>query len=177
MLVAFAAACGEESPPAREPAVPPPVPVVEGDGIGCLRIGASLAGLPAECRILTDRTIPGPEGMPERRVEILVGSDTVPVTVVGDSLWRAELTAPGLRTADGLAVGSSASELLARPGSRVIGGEGRLFVTLADHCGMSFELGGVPREVLGLPPEAAAERIPPGTRVSRILVFGCEDQS
>lgn len=176
-LLALAAACGEDPPPPRDPApAPAPATVVEGGGIGCVRIGAPLAALPGECRILSDSIVPGPEGMPERRADILVGLDTVAVTVVGDSLWRAEVTAPALRTTDGIGVGSSAGDLLALGGSRVVGGEGRLFVTLADHCGMSFELGDVPREVLGLPPDRAADRIPSGTRVSRILVFGCEQR-
>ncbi len=107
-------------------------------------------------------------------MDIVVGADTVTATIVGDSVWRAEVTAPDLRTADSIGVGTSAAALLARSGSRVVGGEGRLFITLSDHCGMSFELGQLPREVLALPPDRAAARIPGGTPVSRVLVFGCE---
>lgn len=148
--------------------------MLSGDGAGCLRIGVPLAALPAGCEIVADRMVPGPEGMAERRADILVAGDTLAATIVRDSVWRVAVTVPTLATAAGLSVGSEAGEMLGRQGSRVIGGEGRLFMTLADHCGMSFELA-VPRELLALPPDEAAKRIPPGSRVSRILLFGCEE--
>ena len=176
LLVGFAAACREAPPPpppATLPAGPAPLEL-SGSGVGCLAVGAPLANLAAGCRIVADRVVPGPEGTQERRVDIVVGVDTVSATIVGDSVWRAAVTTPNLRTSDGIGIGTTAAALLGRSGSRVIGGEGRLFITLSDHCGMSFELGPVPRDLLGLPPDQAAARIPGETRVSRILVFGCE---
>jgi hypothetical protein len=111
--------------------------------------------------------------MPERRAQVIVGTDTVIATVVGDSVWRLAVTDPALRTVDGIGVGSTAAELLQRRGSRIIGGEGRLFIVLPDQCGLSFELGSLPRALLALPPESVAGRIPPGTTISRVLAFGC----
>jgi len=174
---ATATACEREAAeqPGRRAAQPATPIALDGAGLGCLRIGAPLAALPGECSILGDRTIPGPEGMPERRVDILVAGDSVSATVVRDSVWRVEITTPRFLTGDGLGVGTAAARLLERPGSRVIGGEGRLFVTLDDRCGMSFEVGGLPPEVRALPAEAARGRIPAAAPVSRILLFGCED--
>ncbi len=176
-LVATASGCEREAgsrgePPQARPSEPMSL---EGNGLGCLRIGAPLAALTGECRILADRVIPGPEGMPERRVDVLVGGDTVGATVVSDSVWRVEITTPRFVTIDGAGIGTAAARLLERPGSRVIGGEGRLFITLDDRCGMSFEVGGIPPDVRALPAEAARERFPAGAHVSRILLFGCED--
>jgi hypothetical protein len=148
--------------------------VLDGNGYGCLRVGAPLADLGGACRIIADRTIPGPEGMPERRADVLVGGHTFAATVVRDSVWRIEVTTPAPATHDGVGVGTAADRLLARSGSRVIGGEGRLFVTLAEHCGMSFELGELPADVRALPADQARTRIPSDARVSRVLVFGCE---
>lgn len=175
LLLVLAAACREAPPPPS--GTPPGGPArleLSGSGVGCLAIGVPLANLAAGCRIVADRVVPGPEGSQERRVDIVVGVDTVSATIVGDSVWRAAVTTPNLRTSDGIGIGTTAAALLGRSGSRVIGGEGRLFITLSDHCGMSFELGPVPRDLLGLPPDQAAARIPGETRVSRILVFGCE---
>jgi hypothetical protein len=182
VLLAAVAACplvagcepdtAERGPP--RPAPPAEALTLEGAGLGCLAIGAPLAALTGECRILTDRMLPGPEGEPERRAEILVGGDTVVATVVGDSVWRVEVTTPRFVTSDGVGVGSPVDRLLVRPGSRVIGGEARLFITLADRCGISFEVGGIGADVRALPPEEAVERIG-GARVSRILLFGCGD--
>ena len=178
--VAFAAtatACeGEAAEQAeRRPAQPAAPIAFDGTGLGCLRIGAPLAALPGECRILGDRMIPGPEGTPERRVDILVAGDSVGATVVRDSVWRVEITTPRFVTRDALGVGTAAARLLERPGSRVIGGEGRLFITLDDRCGMSFEVGGLPPHVRALPAAAARARISAAGRVSRILLFGCQD--
>ena len=175
LLLVLAAACREAPPPPS--GTPPGGPArleLSGSGVGCLAIGVPLANLAAGCRIVADRVVPGPEGTQERRADIVVGADTVTATIVGDSVWRAEVTAPGLRTSDSIGVGTTAAALLARSGSRVVGGEGRLFITLSDHCGMSFELGQVPREALALPPDRAAERIPGEAPVTRVLVFGCE---
>ena len=172
-LILLALVACREDTPARAPEVAAPPPRLTGDGIGCLSIGAPLATLAGECRIVADRVVPGPEGTQERRVDIAVGADTLTATIAGDSVWRAEITSERVRTADGIGVGTAAGELLARSGSRVVGGEGRLFITLEDHCGVSFELGQVPRELLGVSPEQAAERIPRESPVTRVLVFGC----
>jgi hypothetical protein len=174
LILAATIGCDRMTPPPRNVASPPASrPVLAGDGVGCLRIGVPLAALSAGCEIVADRMVPGPEGMVERRADIIVAGDTLAATVVRDSVWRVAVTVPTLATADGLGVGSEAGAMLQRQGSRVIGGEGRLFITLADHCGMSFELA-VPRELLSLPPDQAASRIPSGSRVTRILLFGCE---
>lgn len=175
VLAVLLAGCRQDSraagtPPAEETPV-----VLTGDGVGCLRIGAPLAALAPECRIVADRVVAGPEGAPERRADVVVGTDTVIATIVGDSVWRLAVTAPALRTADGIGAGTPAADLLRRHGSRIIGGEGRRFIVLPDQCGLSFELGSLPRALLTLPPERLAGRIPPGTVVSQVLAFGCAD--
>jgi hypothetical protein len=174
-LVFAVTACERGTEGRGNPRPAPPVEAValEGAGIGCLRIGVPLAALPGECRILADRMIPGPEAMPERRADILVRGDTVAATIVADSVWRVEITTPRFVTSDGIGVGSPVTDLLERSGSRIIGGEGRLFITLPDRCGMSFEVGGLPADVRALPPEEARGRIPPAAQVSRVLLFGC----
>ncbi len=179
LVLLLATGCREaKRPPGSSPSAPPSPPTaISGRGVGCLAIGFPLAALPPECRIVGDRIVPGPEGSQERRVDVVVGADTVAATVVGDSIWRLDVVSRTLRTHDGLGVGSPAAELLARAGSRIIGGEGRLFVTLPDECGLSFEVGAVPRELLALPPERAAERMPDTATIERVLVFGCEGRT
>lgn len=147
-------------------------PTISGQGVGCLTIGAPVAGLAAPCRVLDDRTGPGAEGMPERRIVVSLGADTLTATVVADSVWRIEVDGSRLRTSDGIGVGSGVRELLERPGSRMIGGEGLLFVTLSGHCGMSFQ---VPLDGLSQIPEEAAREVTPEARVSRVLLFGCDE--
>ena len=147
-------------------------PTISGRGVGCLSIGVPVDQLPAPCLVLDDRTAPGDEGMPERRIVVSLGADTVAATVVADSVWRIEVDASRLRTSDGIGVGSGVRELLERPGSRMIGGEGRLYVTLSGHCGMSFQ---VPIDGLSQIPEEAARQVTPASRVSRVLLFGCDE--
>ncbi|HEX6643288.1 MAG TPA: hypothetical protein VF037_01340 [Gemmatimonadales bacterium] len=150
-----------------------PAMTLDGSGAGCVRVGMTLPELAPGCLVISRDTVPGPEGMAEDRAAVRAGGDPLHAVLVRDTVWRIEVTRPGLATDDGIGVGSSAGELLARPASAIIGGEGNLFVTLGARCGMSFELGGLPPEVKALPPDAARGRIPEGTTISRILIFGC----
>lgn len=176
-LLCLSAGCRYDGERRREPAeeppaqIPIPAPTLSGSGVNCLAVGLPVASLPPDCVLLSDSTGSGPEGMEERRVHVRIGTDTLAATVVNDAIWRIEITGPAIRTRDGLGVGSDAHELLQRPGSRMIGGEGRLFVVNAGHCGLSFEVSD-PR-LSGLGADSAAGLVEPGMTVSRVLAFGC----
>lgn len=156
----------EESPPAS------PM-VLSGAGVGCVRIGDAVATLRASCDVVSDTTVPGPEGMTQRVLVVRVGAGTLPVTVADDSIYRAVVTDPAIRTADSLGVGSELDDLLARPGATAIEGEGRLFVTLPSHCGLSFRLAALRDGRAGSTDELVRTVLPRNTAVDEVLVIGC----
>jgi len=143
--------------------------VVTRDGIGALRVGATMTDIRARCGIVRDGSGRGVEGMPERRIAVDLGRDTVDAVVVDDRVWRIHVDGPAFRTTDGLGVGTTVAELRKDRVARVLAGEGSMFVTLADQCGLSFELGGV-----AFGPERPASELPADARVVEVLVFGCE---
>jgi hypothetical protein len=53
-----------------------------------------------------------------------------------------------------------------RPGVEAITGEGSTFLTIPEHCGTSFRLGGVK-------PGTKLARIADTARVVEVLLFGC----
>lgn len=183
-----AAACSDtaDTTPDSVP-VPPPAPVgsqpaasapacginsgavLTGDGIGRLRVGASLTAVRAECAIVRDTTGLDVEGMQQRRIAVDLRRDTVEAVVVDDRVWRVHLDGAAFRTADGLGVGSTVAELRDGRTARVLAGEGAMFITLADRCGISFRLGGVP-----FGPERPVADLPGDGRVVEVLAFGCE---
>jgi hypothetical protein len=141
--------------------------VLSGSGIGDVRVGTSVAQLRSRCRVGRDTTIPfANEGMPERRVTIALGADSLEATVVDDRVWRVEVRTLRLRTADSLGVGSTVREIRRGPTNLATGDRG-VFVLRRDHCGLSFQLAGVP------PGRAEWALIPETTRVALVLVFGC----
>lgn len=139
------------------------------DGIGALRVGASVTDVRARCNVVRDATRRGVEGMPERRIAVDLGRDTVDAVVVDDRVWRIHVDGPAFRTADGLGVGTTVAELRKDRVARVLAGEGSMFVTLADQCGLSFKLGGV-----AFGPARPASELPADARVVEVLAFGCE---
>lgn len=144
---------------------------LSGDGIGALRIGATVEQVTLACRVLADTLDPlGPEGQPERSLVVGIGDrpDTVRAVVVGDSVWRLHVAGDAPRAADSLGVGSLVRDLRVRRDARLIRGEGGLFVVMADPCGMSFRL--------GQPDGAAAvslASVADSVRVTEVLVTGC----
>jgi hypothetical protein len=151
-------------------------PLIEGSGVGQLRIGASVDSVGARCIVLRDTTVTDNEGMPQRALDVAAWGDTVRVEIADGRVWRVTIDRPGLRTADSLGVGTPLSRLLTLDGAHGLIGEGRLFVAAPSHCGVSFELNRAPGEV---PRDGwTAEHLralPPSTAVVRVLVFGCHD--
>ena len=142
-----------------------------GDGVGCVKVGASVAATRSRCDVTRDTTVDGPEGMPERQLEVALPNATVTAVVVHDTVWRVAADAPVLRTGDSLGVGTTARQLLETAGATVIEGEGRIFVTTSAHCGMSFRLD-LLRRGRSEPAESLVRR-DAGARVDRVLMFGC----
>jgi hypothetical protein len=140
---------------------------VTGEGIGALRVGAPVEDVARQCRVVRDATAPGPEGMPERRIVVAIGRDSVSAVVDSGRVWRLHVRTPAFRTADSLGVGTT-GPTLRRPGARVLAGEGAVFVTLPSHCGLSFRLRGVEFGRVTRPAQ-----IPDTAVVEDVLAFGC----
>jgi hypothetical protein len=141
--------------------------VVTGAGIGDLRIGTPVDRLRAECRVTRDTTMERSfEGMPERRITVALNGEAVAATIVEDRVWRIEVQTPRFRTADSLGVGSRARDLKRGPATLATGDRG-VFVVRQDHCGLSFQLAGIP------PGRGDWARIPDSTPVALVLIFGC----
>lgn len=138
-----------------------------GDGIGDLRVGAPVEAIARSCRILRDTTAPGAEGMQERRILVDLGRDSVVAVVDSNRVWRLHVSSPAFRTSDSLGVGTPASALR-RAGARVLTGEGKVFVTLPSHCGLSFRLRGVQAGRV-----SSVSQLPPGAVVDEVLAIGC----
>lgn len=152
-----------------------PTTVLTGSGIAELRIGRPLAELANACGVVKDTTEVRAEGHPARIVLVDLARDTVEAEIVDDAVWRLAVRDPAFRTSDSLGVGTPLSRLLEFDGARPLSGEGRLFVQVPEHCGLSFELS-VPAS--SLPPGSsdaeALLSLPPDTRVVEVLAFGCD---
>ena len=142
--------------------------VMNGEGIGNLRIGASVRDVALACPIISDTVLPGPEGSMERSLFVDLMRDTVRAVVTDESIWRIHVTSPGIRTEGGLGVGSRTPALRDLPGARVISGEGHAFVIASSPCGMSFRL----RDLDSVMPRPVAE-LPDSVSVDMVLLTGC----
>lgn len=148
--------------------------IMTDDGIGELRIGASVASVRQKCNVVRDTTAPGAEGMPERKLTVALSRDTVEAEIVNGQVWRLGVHSPRLRTADSLGVGTTLARLLQLRNPRGMTGEGKFFVASPEHCGMSFRLANAgPGAQRGDLDSAGLARLPKSAVVSEVLVFGC----
>ncbi len=148
--------------------------VITDEGIGQLRIGATVESIKQKCKVVRDTTVSGAEGMPARKVAVAFSKDTVEAEIVDDRVWRIAVHSPGLRTASLLGVGTLNVRLLTLKDPHGARGEGALFVVSPQHCGMSFRLANAgPRGQRGDLDKAGLARLPVETVVSEMLVFGC----
>jgi hypothetical protein len=159
-----ATSCGEE--------------VVTEEGIGQLRIGATVESIKEKCKVLRDTIVSGVEGMPARKLAVAFSRDTVDAEIVDGRVWRIAVHSPGLRTASLIGVGTLNQRLQSLKDPHGAMGEGGLFVLTPQHCGMSFRLANAgPRGMRGDLDKAGLRALPIETVVSEILVFGCHAKS
>ena len=149
--------------------------VITDEGIGQLRIGATVESIKQKCKVVRDTTVNGAEGMPTRKLAVAFSKDTVDAEIVDGRVWRIAVHSPGLRTASLLGVGTLNQRLIMQlKNAHGMMGEGALFVASPDQCGMSFRLAnGGPRAQRGDLDRAGLFGLPVTTVVSEVLVFGC----
>lgn len=143
------------------------ITVLTGDGIGALRVGASVDDVARACRIIRDTTALGAEGMTERQIVVRLGRDSASAVVDSARVRRVHVRTAAFRTADSLGVGTP-GRALRRPGAQVLTGEGAHFITLPSHCGLSFRLRGVEFGRVSSPGQ-----IPDTAGVDEVLAVGC----
>jgi hypothetical protein len=148
--------------------------VIGEEGIGDLRIGATVANVREKCTVLRDTTVMGTEGMPARKLTVAWSLERAEAEIVDGRVWRIAVLLPGIRTADSLGVRTPIARLLQLRKPRGMTGEGAFFVASPDHCGMSFRLANAgPGARRGDLDSAGLARLPTSTVVSEVLVFGC----
>jgi hypothetical protein len=151
-------------------------PIVDGEGVGNIRIGMAADTVKARCVVVRDTVERRAEGQLERILVVPFEQDTAVVEVNDGRVWRIEITEPGLRTSIWLGVGTPLSTLLALNGGvQGLVGEGNLFLVSQALCGLSFELS-EPRSPSGSWNAARLRTLPKSTVVKRVLVIGCRDQ-
>jgi hypothetical protein len=150
-------------------------PTVTSEGFDALTIGASVSTVTRACRVVQDTLELGSEAMPEHRVYVQFGSDTVVATVDSGRIWRIAVETPSLRTSDSLSVGTTLGKILASGKATGLVGEGSLFVQTQRHCGLSFRLQrDLTQAELGTVwTDSALRRLPGSTPVAEILIVGC----
>lgn len=152
--------------------------VVTDEGIGELRIGATVESIKQKCKVVRDTTVTGAEGMPARKLAVAFSKDTAEAEIVDGRVWRIAVHSTGLRTASLLGVGTLNVRLLTLKDAHGMMGEGALFVASPEHCGMSFRLANAgPRGQRGDLDRAGLAGLPVQAAVSEVLIFGCRLKS
>jgi hypothetical protein len=144
-------------------------------GVGVLQVGATVEQLRERCRIVEDTVVAGVEGMPGRQLSIAILGDTLVAEVVQDTVWRIRITTGRFRTRDSLGVGTPAEDLTSRDGARALVGEGEIYMTIEEACGVSFRLDGVSYSIVASAPspESAVRLVPDTAVVDLVLLIPC----
>ena len=169
----------QDAPPPAAPGVaaaslgPCGAPMIDGQGVGAIRIGMDADSVKARCHVARDTVETRTEGQQERILVVAIGGDTATVEVSSGRVWRIDIRTPSLRTADSLGVGTPLPRLLALEGGvQGLVGEGSLFLLSQARCGLSFELSAHPAPGDWQRPQLRT--LPPATQVTRVLVIGCQ---
>lgn len=147
-----------------------------GEGVGAVRVGATVAAVRRACHIPRRKLKKGEVPPPEDALAFKVGSGRVQIEAMNGRVWRVMVDDGDFRALDKLGVGSPLPALLASGPARAGQTEGVIYATTAAHCGMSFALSYRPQrgEDRDNWSAEALSRLPPDTTVDRVLIEGCK---
>ncbi len=147
-----------------------------GDGVGAVRVGAQVAAVRKACHAPVRKLNKGEAPPPVNLLAFKIGPTPVQAEIEGGRVWRVVVDGGGFRTPDRLGVGSPLSALLASGPARASETEGVIYATTAANCGVSFALDYKPRRGEDRDNWTAEglSRLPPDTKVERVLMAGCK---
>jgi hypothetical protein len=147
-----------------------------GDGVGAVRVGSSVEAVRKACHVPVRKLKKGEAPPPANLLEIKIGMTPVQAEIAEGHVWRVIVDGGAFHTLDKIGVDSPLSAVLATGGARANQTEGVIYATNAANCGVAFALDYKPRrgedrdnwtaEGLG--------RLPPDTKVARVLMSGCK---
>jgi hypothetical protein len=146
-----------------------------GDGVGALRVGASVAQVRKACHIPKPRLKKGERPPPDDLLEFKIGPTPVQAQIEDGRVWRIVIDGPLLTTGDRLGVGSPVAALLAAGPARASQGEGVIYASLPGRCGLIFQLSYRPRrgeDRDAWTPDTLA-LLPANTTIERVMISGC----
>lgn len=126
----------------------------------------------ARCAVVGD-TVLRLEGQDQPAIRVALGADTVLIEIVDGRVWRITVRSPGLHTADSIGIGTPARRL-ADSGAIIARGEGGHYILSPEHCGLSFEIAGLPARDEPWRSWTTRElaAMPDSVRVGELLVTG-----
>lgn len=152
---------------------------ITGNGVDSIRIGRALDSLRRVYPVIRDTTMQvDVKERPVRRVSVLMGADTVVMSVQGGRVSEVMLTSRNFATSDSIGVGTTLKRLLGYAQPKGYGVGGQLIVATAAHCGLSFyfagRFDGLPQ---GFKDSTVLRRFPPEALVDRVRIDGCENDA
>jgi hypothetical protein len=150
--------------------------LVTGEGVGPIRIFASLDSIRQICPIVRDTTVQASVGLAaERLVSVLMGADTAVVGVRRGRVVQILLTSAHFATADSIGVGTTLARLLRFARGKGYGVGGDLLIATPTKCGLTFGMTGRYADLPdGLKDSTTLNRVPATATVNRIRIDGCE---
>jgi len=147
-----------------------------GDGVGAVRVGATVAAVRKACHVGRVKKQRDDEAQLERVLEFKIGKTPITAELDHGRVWRVVVDGEDLKTLDKLGVGSPLSSLLAYGDVTAAEGEGWLYATIPGRCGVSFRLSYEPKtgEDRDNWTTALLSRLPADTQVTQVLLFGCK---
>jgi hypothetical protein len=108
------------------------------EGIGELKPGRPVKEIRSLCDITHEGYQPGAEGQTEHIIGVRLGSETIPVTIADDKVFRIDLRTPHFQTSDSLGIDTPLHRIAKMRGAQFAPGEDGVYGFVADHCGLSF---------------------------------------
>ena len=147
-----------------------------GDGVGAVRVGATVAAVRKACHVPAIKLKKGESPPPAELLTVKIGMTEVKAEIMAGRVWRVIVDDGSLQTGDRLGVGSPLSAVLAAGPARASEIEGVIYAATARHCGVNFALSYNPRRGEDRDSWTAEglARLPPDTRVERVMMAGCK---